>query len=166
MSWYWASLWNLRPYIIYCRNVAVWNLRSCIYWAPSLTRGRSAICSVITQSLRTRNNTLLSHLRLPQPGGPGSRIYIPQEQGGPAIPPGTGFPLRRLLRLSGLRWRCGWKDYVNWKKNVNLISTRGRVPLAPPCSRWQPKCILGLLDLEHAVICDFHIDKYWLVLIR
>jgi hypothetical protein len=54
----------------------------------------SAICSVITQwseSLRTRNHTLLSHLRLPQPGGPGSRIYIPQEQGGLVIPPGTGL---------------------------------------------------------------------------
>jgi hypothetical protein len=24
--------------------------------------------------------------RLPQPGGPGPRIYIPQEQGGPVIP--------------------------------------------------------------------------------
>jgi hypothetical protein len=63
----------------------------------------SAICSVITQwseLLRTRNHTLLSHLRLPQPGGPGSRIYIPQEQGGPVIPQGTGFPLRRLLRLA------------------------------------------------------------------
>jgi hypothetical protein len=35
---------------------------------------------------------LLSHLRLPQPGRPGPRIYIPQEQGGPVIPPGTGFP--------------------------------------------------------------------------
>jgi hypothetical protein len=68
----------------------------------------SAICSAITQwseSLRIRNNILLSHLRLPQPGGPGSRIYIPQEQGGPLMPPGTGFPLRRLLRLAGLRWR-------------------------------------------------------------
>jgi hypothetical protein len=63
----------------------------------------SSIYSVITQwseSLRTRNHTLLSHLRLPQPGGPGSRIYIPQEQIGPVIPPGTGFPLRRLLRLA------------------------------------------------------------------
>jgi hypothetical protein len=29
-------------------------------------------------------------LRLPQPGGPGPCIYIPQEQGGPVIPPGTG----------------------------------------------------------------------------
>jgi hypothetical protein len=68
----------------------------------------SAICSVITQwseSLRTGNHILLSHLRLRQSGGPGSRIYIAQEQGGPIIPPGTGIPLRRLLRLAGLRWR-------------------------------------------------------------
>jgi hypothetical protein len=57
----------------------------------------SVICSVITQwseSLRTRNHTLLSYLRLPQPGGPGSLIYIPQEQGGPVIPPGTGCKVK------------------------------------------------------------------------
>jgi hypothetical protein len=53
------------------------------------------------ESRRTRNHTLLSHLRLPEPRGPGSSIYIPQEQGGPVIPPGIGFPLRRLLRLTG-----------------------------------------------------------------
>jgi hypothetical protein len=47
----------------------------------------------------------VSDSRLPQPGWPGSRIYIPQEQGGPVIPPGTGFPFHRLLRLAGLRWR-------------------------------------------------------------
>jgi hypothetical protein len=33
----------------------------------------------------------VSDSRHPQPGGPGPRIYIPQEQGGPVIPPGTGF---------------------------------------------------------------------------
>jgi hypothetical protein len=52
-----------------------------------------AVCSAIThwsESRRTRNHTLLSHLRLPQPGGPGSRIYIPQKQGDPVIPPSTG----------------------------------------------------------------------------
>jgi hypothetical protein len=43
--------------------------------------------------------------RLPQTEGPGPRIYIPQEQGGPVIPPWTGFPFRRLLRLAGPRWR-------------------------------------------------------------
>jgi hypothetical protein len=34
-------------------------------------------------------------LTFPQPGGPGSPI--PWEQGGPVMPPGTGFPLSRLL---------------------------------------------------------------------
>jgi hypothetical protein len=68
----------------------------------------SAVCNAITEwseSLRTHNHTLLSHLGLPQPGGPGTRIYIPQEQGGPDLRLGTGSPLRRLLRLTGLRWR-------------------------------------------------------------
>jgi hypothetical protein len=40
-----------------------------------------------------------------QHGGPGVRIYIPQEQGGPIIPPGTEFRLGRILRLAGLLWR-------------------------------------------------------------
>jgi hypothetical protein len=50
----------------------------------------------------------VSDLRLPQPGGAGPRIYIPEEQGGPVITPGTGFPFRRLLRLAGL-----WLRYAN-----------------------------------------------------
>jgi hypothetical protein len=29
----------------------------------------------------------------PQPGGPGLRIYDPQRQGGPAVPPGVGYPV-------------------------------------------------------------------------
>jgi hypothetical protein len=33
----------------------------------------------------------VSDSRPRQPGGPGSRIYIPKEQGGPVIPPGTGL---------------------------------------------------------------------------
>jgi hypothetical protein len=28
----------------------------------------------------------------PHPGGPSLCIYIPQRQGGPVIPPGTGYP--------------------------------------------------------------------------
>jgi hypothetical protein len=71
---------------------------------PLWREDMSAIYSVVTEwseSRRTRNHTSLSHLRVPQPGGLGSHIYIPQEEAGPVIPPGTGFP----LRLSGLRWR-------------------------------------------------------------
>jgi hypothetical protein len=47
----------------------------------------------------------ISDSRLPQPGGPGPRIYITQGKDGPVIPPGTGSPFRLLLRLTGLRWR-------------------------------------------------------------
>jgi hypothetical protein len=47
----------------------------------------------------------VSNSRLTPPGVSGPRIYIPQEQGGPVISPGTGFAFRRLLRLAGLRWR-------------------------------------------------------------
>jgi hypothetical protein len=42
-------------------------------------------------------NFTVSDSRLPQPGRPGPRIYIPQEEGGPVTTPGTGFPFRRLL---------------------------------------------------------------------
>jgi hypothetical protein len=41
----------------------------------------------------------------PQPGRSCLCTYVPQLQGCPVIPPGTGFPFRRLLRLAGLRWR-------------------------------------------------------------
>jgi hypothetical protein len=75
---------------------------------PHWREDGSAVFSAINQwseSRRTRNQSLLSHLRLSQLGGPDSRIYIPQEQGGLVIPSGNGFLLRRLLRLAGLRWR-------------------------------------------------------------
>jgi hypothetical protein len=47
----------------------------------------------------------VSESRLPQSGGPGPRIHIALEYGGPVMAPGTGFPFCRLLRLAGLRWR-------------------------------------------------------------
>jgi hypothetical protein len=45
-----------------------------------------------SKSCRSHDHILLFHLRLTQLGGPGPRIYIAQEQGGPVIPLGTGFP--------------------------------------------------------------------------
>jgi hypothetical protein len=40
-----------------------------------------------SESHRTHDHSLLSlFLRLPQPGGPDSSIYFPQEQGSPVIP--------------------------------------------------------------------------------
>jgi hypothetical protein len=53
--------------------------------------GLARAVTLVSKSRRTHDHILLSHLRLPQPGGPGPCIYFPQEQGGPVIPPGTGF---------------------------------------------------------------------------
>jgi hypothetical protein len=53
------------------------------------------LARAVTLELKFRRNhdhILLSHLRFPQLGGPGPLIYTPQEQGGPVIPLGTGFP--------------------------------------------------------------------------
>jgi hypothetical protein len=72
--------WDLWPDITSCRKVAVWNSRSRFWGRPLWWEDGCAICNVITQwseSLRTRNHTLLSHLRHLQPGGSGPRIYIP-----------------------------------------------------------------------------------------
>jgi hypothetical protein len=71
-----------------------------------------ALASAVTlgsESRGTHDHILLTQIQdSPQPGGPGHRIYIPQEQGCPVIPPGTGFTFRRLLRLTRL-----WSRYSN-----------------------------------------------------
>jgi hypothetical protein len=46
-----------------------------------------------------------SYSRLPQTGGPGSRIYIPRNRVAQLYPQVLGSPFRRLLRLAGLRWK-------------------------------------------------------------
>jgi hypothetical protein len=88
-----------------------WTLEDIVpYLTSSLTRGcvcrlqlplvldRAAILWI--ESRGTHDHISLSDSRLSQPGRPGPRIYMPQEQGGPLITPGTGFPFRRLLRLT------------------------------------------------------------------
>jgi hypothetical protein len=62
---------------------------------------------------RTHNHILLSCLRLPQPGQPGPRICIPQENGGPVFTP--VLPFHSLLGLAGLQWSYSnppthWQD--------------------------------------------------------
>jgi hypothetical protein len=102
-----------RDQFFFLLEISFRQLRVCYFVAPSLTRGR--VCNLLVQLLlslaravtlgsksrRTHGLILLSHLRLPQPGRPGPRIYITQEQGGPVIPSGTGFPFCRLLSSQG-----------------------------------------------------------------
>jgi hypothetical protein len=94
-----------RDQFFFLLEISFRQLGLCYFVVPSLTRGR--VCNLLAQlflrlaravtlgsmSCRTHGHILLSHLRLPEPGGPGPRIYIPQKQDGPVIPPGTGFTL-------------------------------------------------------------------------
>jgi hypothetical protein len=78
----------------------VWQLLDIVVGPPLWREDGSVICSDIThwlESCKNNNHTVLSHLRLPQPGGPGSHIYIPQKQGGPVIPPGYWVPFTSPL---------------------------------------------------------------------
>jgi hypothetical protein len=75
----------------------------------------------------------VSDSRVPQPGGPGTRIYNIQEQGGPVITPGTGFPFHRLLGLAGLRLR-----HTNPPPNGEAVYRLSLI-LRPPVSR--PVCL-------------------------
>jgi hypothetical protein len=73
MSWYLAPMWDLRMLSEICSLISVER--------PLWREDGSAICSVITQwseSLRNLNNSLLSHLRLPQFGVPSSLLYPPE----------------------------------------------------------------------------------------
>jgi hypothetical protein len=87
-------------------------------WGRPLRREDwSAICNVIThwsESLRTRNHALLSHLRLPQPGGPGSRIYIPRNR----------VAQLYARALAGLRWRYSNPPHT-WRDRSLYISPSG-----------------------------------------
>jgi hypothetical protein len=116
----------------------------------------SAIFSVITQwseARRTRNHTLLSHLRLPQPGGPGSRIYIPQELGGPVFPPGSKskskshynwLPINHYVKVSSPFWDL-WPDFAFCPKVVfwNLLS-----------------CLCGAPSLTRGQVCHLSFSVY------
>jgi hypothetical protein len=91
-------IWGPWPDFYYCRTSAVFML-----WDPSPTRGR--VCNLLLQFAvtlgykfrRIHDHILLSHLRLPQSGGPGSHIFAPQGQGGPVIPPGYWVPFSSPL---------------------------------------------------------------------
>jgi hypothetical protein len=87
-------------------------LRLWYFVAPSLTRGRVynllvqlflGLARAVTlepKSRRTHGPYFTFSSETP-PTWRARFPYIPQEQGDPVIPPGTGFPFCRLLRLAG-----------------------------------------------------------------
>jgi hypothetical protein len=80
-----------------------------------------------SESHSSHDHILLSDSRLPQPGGPGPRIYIPHEQGGPVIPSSTGLLFRRLLQLAGLWWRYSTLNlHIEWLiRQIQIYFTIG-----------------------------------------
>jgi hypothetical protein len=82
MSWYRALLWDTRPDSISFRNVTVWNLRSCIHGASSLTRRRVWNLLCIHSTVRVAQNPkLYSIVSCETP--PTWRARFPYLQGGP-----------------------------------------------------------------------------------
>jgi hypothetical protein len=89
----------------------------------------------------------VSYSRLPHPGGPGPRIYIPQEQGGQVIPLGLGWcaPVfmwmatyialpypRRCLLLARIH------GHFSWFRNNALVSTSLQLPFLYPWTLLTP----------------------------
>jgi hypothetical protein len=112
VSGYTAKFTNFSHLCIQTREISHYHhhhWQNSPFWAIAFIRKfcQSSLeldCSVFT-SLDFATIIFLQSLESnPQPGGPGSCIYVPQWQGGPVICPGTGFPFRRLLRFVGLRW--------------------------------------------------------------
>jgi hypothetical protein len=124
-----APIWGLRRDFYYCQRVA-----GLLMW-DAFSGERTGLPFTIAAGLRQRSNSQIRVLRdlwpyftvsdstLPQPREPYPHIYIPQEEGGPVIPPGTGLPFRRLLRLAGLRWR-----YLNTPPHGRLPTLHQIVP--------------------------------------
>jgi hypothetical protein len=109
------------------------------YVTPSLKRGWVYILLVLLvfasavilgyefRVTRPYFTSTVSESRVPQPGGPGPRIYIPQESGYPVITPVTGFPFRHLIPLAGLRCRCSNplpRGLLNCLHFVPLVTAR------------------------------------------
>jgi hypothetical protein len=70
---------------------------------------------------------IVSDSRLSQPGGSGSRMYIPEEQCGPVIPPGTStrewlwLRVRVTLRLEVYRPISSWQQAPWCSRQVILF---------------------------------------------
>jgi hypothetical protein len=69
---------------------------------------------------RSNSQVLLSQIRdSSKPGGPGPRIYIPQEQGDPVIPPGTEFLFVTSYYLQGYGGGIGTRLHTGLSTRIN-----------------------------------------------
>jgi hypothetical protein len=108
LSWNKAPIWGFRPdFLLMSDNCGfvdmgrpLWRENGSVVYNCCSLRQRSH--SQVRVPRGSWPHFTISDLRLLQPGGPGPCIYIPQEQGGPVIPPGTGFHLHYSAGLGFL----------------------------------------------------------------
>jgi hypothetical protein len=97
LSWCQAPIWSPWPDICFLSDDCEFSVLGHPLWREDgsiivqLLLGLARAVTLGSKSRRTHSHILPSHLRFLQFGGPGPRNYIPQEQGGPVIPPGTGL---------------------------------------------------------------------------
>jgi hypothetical protein len=98
LSWCQEPITNFFPSLFNCfytvAGLLMWGAlsdeKSALQFSVFL--GIASVAFLRSESHGTHEHILWSlFLRLPQPGGPGSYIYFPQEQSSPVIPPGIGF---------------------------------------------------------------------------
>jgi hypothetical protein len=89
---------------------------------------------------------IVSDSRLLQPGRSDHRIYIPQEQDDPVITSDTGFPLRRLVRLAGLRW-----NYSNPLPHALMGASRMALVIQPQ----DGQCRRHRTQQSHLLLCEY-----------
>jgi hypothetical protein len=105
----------MTEFLLYCSQTVT----GLLMWG-ALSDERAKLLLVLASKSRirvprdSRPYFTVLHSRLLQPGGPGPRIYFPQEHGCLVVPPGTGFPFRRLLRPAGLRWRYSTRVHTGF----------------------------------------------------
>jgi hypothetical protein len=111
LPWCQAPIWGPKPDFYHCQTIA-----GLLMWGALSDERTGLLFTIVAGPLQRSHSRVrvlgdswpyftVSDSRFPQPGGPGPRIHVAQGQVGPIIPPGTGFPFLRLLRLAGLRWR-------------------------------------------------------------
>jgi hypothetical protein len=98
-----------RTQIFFILEIFLIQLRVCYFVAPSLTieRFRNLLLLLSLANavpLGSQFYGTQDHILLTLPTWRArSRIHILQGEGGPVIPPGTGFPFRPFSRLAGLQ---------------------------------------------------------------
>jgi hypothetical protein len=150
---------HLGPATNFFHSRFFWQFRVYCWGAPSLTRsrvstfqflpGNASVDFLRYESHGTHEHSLLSlFLRLPHPGGSGSCIYFPQEQGSPIIPSGIGFWEKLIAYFLLIRHRLSRK----WRLWNALV--KNAVEMVPGAMIFKPSSVRIGWDIHKLIQRD------------